>query len=51
MVKYKTNDIIKNINECVNLINSATVQKNFLVDFEEIQKRRIAAVETAAIRL
>ena len=30
MVKYKTNDIIKNINECVNLINSARVQKIFL---------------------
>mgnify|MGYP003294932200 CR=1 FL=1 len=30
MVKYKTNDIIKNINECVNLINSVRVQKNFL---------------------
>jgi len=30
MVKYKTNDIIKNNNECVNLINSARVQKNFL---------------------
>ena len=30
MVKYKTNDIIKNVNEYVNLINSARVQKNFL---------------------
>ncbi|MBQ9932800.1 MAG: hypothetical protein IKB65_01970 [Ruminiclostridium sp.] len=51
MVKYKTNDIIKNVNEYVNLINSARVQKNFLETSGRNEKRRIAAAGAAAIRL
>jgi hypothetical protein len=49
-VKYKTNDIIKNINERVNLISFSRVQKNFKESSGK-EKRRMADAGASAIRL